>query len=389
MSAKNNRLLRYLRRAGAGSLMISIIVHLIVIIIATLYVISNVHEQRKTAFQGSAAPSGAHQEVQHKVQMSHQQRTLSSANKRLAVETPNATVSLPDLPDMPSFSASGPSMRSRAGAGSGSGAGTARAPLMPAFGFKEVQPGGTLVGNFYDFKQLRTGKPNPEYKGSIDLPFDGPSGDFAFAQVDKFVVQNKWSRNSLMKYYQAPNPLYASQIYIPMTNADDAPKAYNVEKEVKSKAWMALYRGKISPPKTGVYRFVGAADDILVVQLDGRLVLDGSLNNTTTQFKSDVPNAPNYKYVGKSLTATIGRRMELRAGQFYDIKIALSEAPGGNFAAFLFIQEEGVQYEKDPSGAPILPVFRVADVKSAPPGTGDIPYMENGPIWHAQPPPKD
>src|SRR5438105_3827809 len=105
MSDSSNRLLRYFRRAGAGSFLISIVVHLILIGGATVYVVSSVREQRKASFQGgSTASPGPRKDVQHKVQMSHQQEKLSAVTQRLAVDSPNASVSLPDLPDTPGFS---------------------------------------------------------------------------------------------------------------------------------------------------------------------------------------------------------------------------------------------------------------------------------------------
>ena len=52
-----NPVLRYLRRLGAGSLLISVVLHVAVIGVATGYVISTVREQRKASVQGGP-PSG-------------------------------------------------------------------------------------------------------------------------------------------------------------------------------------------------------------------------------------------------------------------------------------------------------------------------------------------
>ncbi|MFA6289343.1 MAG: PA14 domain-containing protein [Opitutaceae bacterium] len=163
-------------------------------------------------------------------------------------------------------------------------------------------------------------------------------------------------------------------------NAVEAPKAYGVENEVKSKAWMALYRGKVSPPKDGVYRFVGLADDILLVQFNGGFVLDGSIHNRTG-FKSESSGIKNYG------SLVVGKRMELIANQFYDIKIAISEAPGGNFYAYLLFEQEGVTYKKNDKGNPVLPIFRIANSKTEP-DKNAIDFMADGPVWRALPAPK-
>jgi hypothetical protein len=382
MSDSPNKFVHYFKRFGAGSMLISIIIHVVIIICATVWVVSSVKPQRKPNFHGGGNNSSA-PEVQHAVKMANTQPNLAALTQRLVVENAASSVTLPDLP---STGLSGSGLLSPSGslgggpsAGLGAGIGNLKAPIMPKFGFKEVQPGGTLVGNFYDFKQLSGLKPNPEYKGDPSKRIDPVSGPFDYEQVMKY-VKGGWSNSSLSKYYQAPAPLYATQIFVPRMNAAEAPKAYGVEKEVQPKAWMAVYRGKVSPPKDGAYRLVGSADDILLVQFNGIFVLDGSLFNGTG-FTSDSSGVKKYG------SLIVGKRMQLKANQFYDVKIAISEAPGGNFHAYLFFEQEGVTYEKDVRGNPILPIFRVADSKVEP-SSDALPFMSDGPIWKALPFPK-
>jgi len=387
-----NRFLRYLRRLGAGSLLISIIIHVIVLLGATVYVISSVQEKRKASFQGGSGTGqpAASSMVEHRVQMSRQQQNLSAITQRLAVDSPNAAVSLPDLPDMPGFSSSGgPTLNGGlGGSGIGSGAGLGRGPVMPSFGFREAQPGGSLVGRFYDLKQLAGihPKPNP------DLSRLQP-GPLAEKELNTF-TQGNWSPVSLSRFYQAPTALYATQIFIPNITADEAPKAYGVEKTVQGRAWIAHYRGRISPPSSGNYRFVGGADDFMVVRIDGRVVLDGGLFNVS-KFKSDRPDKPAYPYefggpgnLQKERRGglVVGQSMSLRAGLFYDIDILIGEGLGGHFYAHLFFEKEGETYAKDPGGNPILPIFRIAD--RPPPAASRVapPFLPNSPVWRSLPP---
>jgi len=384
-----NRFLRYLRRLGAGSLLISIIIHVIVLLGATVYVISSVQEKRKASFQGGSGTGqpAASSMVEHRVQMSHQQQNLSTITQRLAVDSPNAAVSLPDLPDMPGFSSSGgPTLNGGlGGSGIGSGAGLGKGPVMPSFGFREAQPGGSLRGYLYDFKQNPQKQPNPL------LARIGPQ-KLAIKEVTAF-INGGCREDGLRQFLRSPTPLFATQLFVPVMSADEAPKAYGVEKYVQPTAWMAHYKGRVSPPKSGVYRFVGAGDDLMAVRLDGKLVLDCG-GDTVSSFKTDQPNAPAYGYSyqddewNRRMRGgfVVGNRMELRAGLFYDIDVVFSEGPGGKFCAMLLIQEEGVTYAKDDRGNPVLPIFRVADGPPPPASRTAPPFLANGPVWRSLPP---
>ncbi len=69
---------------------------------------------------------------------------------------------------------------------------------------------------------------------------------------------------------------------MPVMDAKDAPKAFKVNKPASY--WAVHYRGKVRAPATGTYRFVGLADDFLLVRFGGRLVLDASIGNVAPDF---------------------------------------------------------------------------------------------------------
>jgi hypothetical protein len=385
MSDSPNKFVRYLKRFGAGSMLISIIIHVIILGSATVWVVSSSMPQRKPSFQGGGNNNSA-PAVQHAVKMANTQPNLAALTQRLVVENAASSVTLPDLP---STGNTGPGSMSPGGLsggpglGQGAGIGNLKAPIMPLFGFKEAPTSGTLVGRLYDLKQNRSKKPNP------DLAKLGP-GQLAVKEVTDF-IKGGWTASALSQFYQAPTALYATQIFVPTMAADEAPKAYGVEKEVEPKAWVAHYRGRVSPPATGAYRFVGAGDDLMAVRMDGRLVLDcGGAKGST--FKTDRTGSAkpsyNYDYAKNNwLTSTrggftVGNRMELRAGQYYDIDIVFSEGPGGQFCAMLLFEQEGVDYKKDAKGNPILPIFRVAANKTVPAPTAPQ-FDADGPVWKA------
>jgi hypothetical protein len=189
--------------------------------------------------------------------------------------------------------------------------------------------------------------------------------------------------NVIDDYFKAPNKLSATQFMIPDMPADEAPKAYGVEKEVKPAQWVAHYKGKVSPPKSGTYHFVGAADDVLIVRFGGKLVLDGSWEQTSalkhgTIYHNGYGGHPDQGFPQ-------GEAFRAEAGQWYDIDVVIGERPGGHFWTCLCIEEQGVTYKKDGKGMPLFPLFRFSSAKLPDAGKSKLPpFDENGPIWKAQ-----
>ncbi|MBC8039138.1 MAG: hypothetical protein H7Y06_01200, partial [Opitutaceae bacterium] len=97
MSNFQKKFVRYLTRFGAGSMAISIIVHVIILGSATVWVVSSVQPQRKPSFQGGGNNSSA-PAVQHAVKMANTQPNLAALTQRLVVENASSSVTLPDLP---------------------------------------------------------------------------------------------------------------------------------------------------------------------------------------------------------------------------------------------------------------------------------------------------
>ena len=66
----------------------------------------------------------------------------------------------------------------------------------------------------------------------------------------------------------------------------------------------------------------------------------------------------------------------------------IGEQPGGEDFATLLQQVDGVTYDTDNKGNPILPVFRTADVKPTASGPAHTypPHRDDGPVWRVQPP---
>ena len=80
--------------------------------------------------------------------------------------------------------------------------------------------------------------------------------------------------------------------------------------------------------------------------------------------------------------------VQVTGGQSYPMEVLIGEWPGGDFKAYLMIQKEGVEYEKDAKGNPILPIFKVAS--GQPQSGGEAPvFAKSGPVWKAEKPKED
>lgn len=266
--------------------------------------------------------------------------------------------------------------------------------------------GSTLEGTFYDLKLNSNGISNgmtPEN----------------FAQIMKRFLSEKWNPKILNSYYQSPTLLYTSSVYIPRTSAAEAPKAYRCADNVKPSCWAAIYRGYVVAPKSGRFRFVGAGDDALVVRFGNQTVFDygwyrlslgkmisseewrkamrgeSSIYSDEHQ-KSGWGKESTYFYTYASIPhwnanlggIATGRSFDVKAGEVYPIEILISEIPGGEFGAVLLIEslDESI-VERDPTGSPILSLFRTnATLPEAAFRTKEaVPFAAHGPIWTVVP----
>ena len=280
---------------------------------------------------------------------------------------------------------------------------------MDGGGFGTDTTGGSsLQGTLYDFKQSPTRKQLKQ--------------DLSYAEHTDIVyrfMRSGWKESVLSsKYYKAPKKLYNSHIFISHRSADDAPRAYGCADTVKPKHWAAIYRGKIVAPKSGKFRFVGMADDIIAVRFNGEDVYENGY--FFMSLKGRYMNPDDYKalagevdnpaflrearrsYLWKKLPAKfykystmasynarsngmiVGPEFSVTANEVYPIEILVSEVPGEAFSAFLLIEEVGAKYEKDPAtGDPILPLFRTnyaTPLKEFDTGTRP-PYDPMGLVW--------
>jgi len=240
---------------------------------------------------------------------------------------------------------------------------SANDPSTSAFG-QSTPSEAALVGIFYDLKQTQDHRPTHVDYG---------------ATVDEF-LSGGWDENVLNRYYRVSRPLYTTQIYIPTMNANLGPKAFGAEKMVKPSRWLIHYKGQLSTPEPGAYRFWGIADDVLAVAVNGKTVLVGARRDTIMPkiYSMWKPSARDGAHEGDGFLRA-GSWMDFKAREIFDLDVIIGERPGGLFNAFLMVEKQGDHYETDRSGKQIFPILQIAPYPT--PTSRNSEFAAGFPIW--------
>lgn len=222
----------------------------------------------------------------------------------------------------------------------------ARAQTESVFGRNE-RKGATLIGIFYDLKQTQQREPIPEYARRYTTSLD----EFLVAGFDEALLN---------RFFRAALPLYTTQFAIPLMNANGAPKAFGVEAMVKPSYWVVHYKGQVAPPTDGTYRFVGNFDDLLIVAINRKVVLDGSRPDTRFPVLAWKDPADKGPRVAANEMSRYGDWVNLKAGQPVDIDILIGERPGGQFRGVILYEKKGETYPRNERGEIVLPLFQTA-----------------------------
>ncbi len=215
--------------------------------------------------------------------------------------------------------------------------------------------GSTLEGTFYDFKLTKSG-------ASTGIT---PESTQKLLGLYKEFFDGGWNeRKTFKSFFQSDTKLYSGSFMLPTCKAEYAPHAFNCADKVKPSAWAVIYRGKIVAPKTGKFRFVGIADDVIAVRFNRKMVLEAGWSIPTVNQSNrglgtekgyyadvaagkyadkkdyqflQVPGVGNWNSQVGGLTA--GNVFSVREGQTYPIEIFISEIPGGAFGFALLIED--------------------------------------------------
>ncbi|VGO16971.1 hypothetical protein PDESU_05565 [Pontiella desulfatans] len=208
--------------------------------------------------------------------------------------------------------------------------------------------GNEFEGTFFDLKMDPDGKPakmDENYYKEVLRNFDG---SWNISRFEK-------------KYFKAPKKKFATTFMLPKMKAEEAPKAYAVQDVVQPKQWVAYYKGVIAAPETGRYRFWGIADDVLMVRVKNRLVIDANWPSMgITGWTSNDDRDKKWKMSGQNVR--IGDWFHLTKGKPTEMEVLVGERPGGFFFCHLLIEQDGVEYPKGEGGRPLLPIFKTQEI---------------------------
>lgn len=207
---------------------------------------------------------------------------------------------------------------------------------LTAFGF-DGQVEGTLEGILFDFKKDKNGNPIDRSEAGWTNAWNLFKGSFDRKKLER-------------KYYSAKKKLYGSYFVIPHQSANIAPEAFGAADEITSTHIGAFYSGKFTPSQSGTYRFYGRADDVIIVRINGKIVLDGSHPAHTGKFtdwrmsddaKQLNSERPKNKFFSSQADGILGDKFQLQAGVPVDMDLVIAEVPGGWFCAYLLIEKVG------------------------------------------------
>jgi len=378
------------QRVGGEGLALSVLIHIVLILIAVVWVVSTITDgagkkDPNSFATGAGGGSGGPTAKQFKTKTVPKNiKSLAKANTRITSKNANSTLAVASLPSMSnpllSAGAVGGGSSKGFGGGSGGGIGSGRGAgvgggknFVSLFGGRGGATSG-LLGEFWDIKRPK----DPKKAALVTLKpgvggygYTEPELSDYFKAIRSIISSNGNPTFALDKYFHAEVTLSANGIFQPTMPASEAPKAFGVEKEVAPVLWLGVYRAKINAPFSDQFRFVGGCDNVLVVIVNGRVVLDGSLKyapgksaahyyaanwrQTTDPVRGAVvrPATNNFNFV-------YGDWFQMGPASATDITIILGET-GGAYGAFLTIDYKGAPWHKGGSLPPggILPVFLV------------------------------
>ena len=300
-----------------SAVVLSILIHAGLFLAAGVFVVFTVLPQPPVEFEPPPKVKTPKMPIK-KLQVKVKKPTKPKASAKLT-----AVVKKPDLheiafPDLPS---------SGVGTGIGGDSDVVSFDILPDLEDVTIFGGGQTIGNdftgtFYDMKRKRNG-----------TSASGIDNDEFMVVLDKFLL-NDWKTSYFARFYRAPKKLYATCFMIPLMHSALAPSAFS-EPDVEGLRWCAHYKGKLVYPEPITFRFVGNADDVLAVRVDGELVLLADREHDLAGWNYAGPGSFYYRMGNR--TAEVGKLITLEANTPVDMEVLIAEKPGGFFCAMLCI----------------------------------------------------
>lgn len=269
-----------------------------------------------------------------------------------------------------------------------------------------VKTENAFEGRFWDFKKT---------PGGGQSKLKDVQGNREVLNLMSRFYNGGWNTTVFSPYCESKTRLFSSCFYLPNCMDQEASNAYdpNGKMGLKPSRWVALYRAQVQAPKSGRFRFVGVGDSVMAVRFNGRNVLAVGyhdlktaewnglhiISNPQALQGKDVVDYKSCDYWNEQVGGFVaGEPFEVKAGEWYEMQVLISEIGGGNFGFCLLIDdmdEEGGKASQD--GKPLYQLFRTSfiaptakevyetikykDMELA----TDPPYDEDSMIWPAKP----
>jgi len=365
------------QRLGGEGLALSIIIHLFLVIIAVIWVVSTVTDlsgkKDPNAFAtGAGGGSGGARAKEFKTKLQPKNvKSLAKTTTRITSKNADSSMAISSLPSLtnPLLSAGAIGGGSSKGFGGGSGGGIGAGKgtgvgggknFVSLFGMKgAATTTGGLIGTLYDLKQTSGRQPT--------AMVDGRTGIAPYRAAVRDFLEAGWSPSKLSKFFKAPDTLISGQLFITGRSANDAPKAFEVEKLMKPSRWVVHYRCYVEVPSSLPFRFVGSGDDFLIVRWNRKIALDDG-------YETYLAGGGNYKDFGVKVTQEYkvdrspGGLHRLKAGPWIQVtkgtkvpvEVLIGETPGGVFDCYLAIEvaKSSTKVEGQYEGEGKLKLFR-------------------------------
>ncbi len=273
--------------------------------------------------------------------------------------------------------------------GDGTGVGGAGVEGGTGMGTKAASSS-AFVGQLWDFKRTLHGE-DSAFAGAASSQFDKE----VLTLISRF-YSGSWNSNLFSAYQKLPTRLFAASFYMPNCYEREATHAYDPEGRYKlqSGRWAAVYKARVQAPVSGRFRFVGIADSVMAVRFDKENVLECGLHI--------ISEAAYYGYRDESRRAREelvtyqstenwhvneegiyknafmkGKEFSVKAGEWYEMEVLVSEIGGSQFGFCLLIEEVDNPLENE-LGEPIYQLFRTAMVSpTAEEAYGAMKYAKN------------
>ena len=365
------------QRLGGEGLALSVLVHIVLVLIAIVWVVSTVTDgagkKDPNAFAtGAGGGAGGPKAKEFKTKLQPKNiKSLAKTNTRITSKNANASLAVASLPSMsnPLLSAGAIGGGASKGFGGGSGGGIGGGKGVGAgggrnfvslFGMKGSSLGASgLIGTLYDLKQTADRKPTSAAPANTGIaPYRTSVREF---------LESGWSAGRLQRFFKSPDKLVSGQLFITGRSADDAPKAFEVEKLMKPSRWVVHYRCYVEMPSSLPFRFVGSGDDFLIVRWNRKIALDDG-------YETYLAGGGNYKDFGVKVTQEFkvdrrpGGLHRLKAGPWIQVtkgtkvpvEVLIGETPGGVFDCYLAIEvaKSGTKVDGQYEGEGKLKLFR-------------------------------